>query len=120
MKDSKLANEEECTKEKIKNNQAKMTKPSVEKLSASLYPKFKFYLCGESLPTISDLIHHHNLNHKGYPKKMVCEDCDQICTNVPMLNNHKKTEHNMYICVRCNIQFYGRESLDEHTGKHHT
>ena len=92
----------------------------VEKLSVSPHPKFKCYHCGESLPTISDLINHHNLNHKGYPKKMVCDNCDQICTNIPMLNNHKETEHNMYICARCNTQFYGRENLDEHTRKQHT
>ena len=97
-----------------------MTKPSVEKLSVSLYPKFKCYLCGEALPTITDLINHHNLNHKGYPKKMVCEECDKICSNIPMLNNHKETEHNLYLCARCNTQFNGRESLDEHTEKQHT
>ena len=103
----------------LKGLDKQISKP-VEKSSVSLHPKFKCYLCGESLPTISDLINHHNLNYKGYPKKMVCEDCDQICTNIPMLNNHKETEHNICICARCNTQFYGRESLDEHTRKQHT
>ena len=86
----------------------------------SLHPKFNCYLCGESLQTISDLINHHNLNHQGYPKKMICEECDEICTHVAMLKNHKEREHNIYICARCNMQFNGKESLNGHTEKQHT
>ena len=104
----------------IDNTQFRISKPLVERPSVSLHPKFKCYLCGESLQTISDLINHHNLNHKGYPKKMICEECDQICTHAAMLNNHKETEHNIYICARCNMQFNGKECLNEHTGKQHT
>ena len=98
----------------------KLATDEEQKLSVSLHPKFKCYLCGEALPTISDLINHNNLNHKGYPKKMGCEECDKICSNIPMLNNHKETEHNLYLCARCNTQFNGRESLDEHIRKQHT
>ena len=80
-----------------------ISKPLEEKSSVSLHPKFNCYLCGESLITITDLINHHNLNHKGCSKIMVCEECDQICTHTAMLKIHKETEHNIYICARCNI-----------------
>ena len=99
-------------------NDLKQMKIKIKKELQS--PKFKCYLCGESLQSISDLIIHHNRNHKGYPKKMVCEECDHICTHAAMLNNHKETEHNIYICARCNIQFNGKESLEEHKEKQHT
>ena len=109
------------TKEtEIDNTKIQISKPIEEKSSVSLHPKFKCYLCGESLQSISDLKIHHNRNHKGYPKKMVCEECDHICTHAAMLNNHKETEHNIYICARCNIQFNGKESLEEHTETQHT
>ena len=92
------------TKEtEIDNTKVQISKPIEEKSSVSLHPKFICYLCGESLITITDLINHHNLNHKGCPKIMVCEECDQICTHTAMLKIHKETEHNIYICARCNI-----------------
>ena len=74
----------------INNTQFQISKPLVEKSSVSLHPKFN---CGESLPTITDLINHHNLNHKGCPKKMVCEECDQICTHAAMLKIHIKYKY---------------------------
>ena len=46
--------------------------------SISLHPKFKCYLCNEFLPTISDLMNHHNGNHNDHPNKLVCEDCAHI------------------------------------------
>ena len=79
---------------------------SVGKTSISPQLKFKCYLCSKLLPTKSDLIKHLNLTHNGQPKKLVCEDCDQICTHYAMLNKHKETEHDIYLCARCNIAFY--------------
>ena len=92
---------------------------SVGKTSISPQLKFKCYLCSKLLPTKSDLIKHLNLTHNGQPKKLVCEDCDQICTHYAMLNKHKETEHDIYLCARCNIAFYGKENLGEHEEKHH-
>ena len=88
--------------------------------SINLHPKFKCYLCSEILPTISDLMNHHNGNHKGHPKKLVCEDCEETCTHVAMLVSHKQTKHNIYICSMCNTQFHGKENIDDHNKKKHS
>ena len=106
-------------KDEIDNFQAKASTPLVGKIPLSIHPKFKCYFCEKSLQTKSDLINHQNLDHKGHPKKSVCEEGEQICTHATMLISHKETEHNMFICARCNIQFYGKESLNQHTGKQH-
>ena len=60
-------------KDEIDNIQAKASKPLVGKKPSSLHPTFKCYLCEKTLPTKSHLINHQNLDHKGYPKKFVCE-----------------------------------------------
>ena len=101
------------------NYQTLPSTPSVGKTSISPQQKFKCYLCGKLLPSKSDLIKHLDLTHKGQPKKLVYEDCDQICTHYPMLYKHKETEHDIYLCARCNIQFYGKDNLGEHEEKHH-
>ena len=92
----------------------------VSERTISLHPKFKCYLCIELLPTLSDLIKHHKCNHNGRPNKLICEDCDETCTHAAMLVSHKQTKHNIYICARCNTQFYGREKIDDHNEKKHS
>ena len=91
----------------------------VSERSISLHPKFKCYLCSELLLTLSDLINHHKCNHNDHPNKLICEDCDETCTHAAMLVTHKQTKHNIYICARCNTQFYGREKIDDHNEKKH-
>ena len=88
--------------------------------SISLHPKFKCYLCSELLPTLSDLITHHKCKHKDHPNKLICEDCNETCTHAAMLVSHKQIKHNIYICARCNTQFYGREKIDDHNKKKHS
>ena len=102
------------TEEKIRSQ------GEVNEKSINLHPKFKCYLCSEFLPTISDLMKHHNWNHNEHPKKLVCEICDETCTHVAMLISHKETKHRIYTCAKCNSQFYGKENIDDHIKKKHS
>ena len=81
----------------------------VSERSISPHPKFDSYLTK-----------HDKFNQNDRPSKLICEDCDKTCTHAAMLDSHKQTKHNIYICARCNTQFYGREKIDDHNEKKHS
>ena len=81
----------------------------VSERSISPHPKFDSYLTK-----------HDKFNHNDRPSKLICEDCDKTCTHAAMLVSHKQAKHNIYICARCNTQFYGREKIDDHNEKKHS
>ena len=101
------------------DNSTQPSKPKISSKTISLHPNFKCYLCDQMYPSKTDLINHHNSKHSGNPKKFACEDCDENWIHEVMLNSHKQTEHNIFVCARCNNQFYGKENLDVHIRKKH-
>ena len=79
-----------------------------------LKPGFKCYLCNSNFSTKSNMKKHHNYHHKDRPIRYTCDRCDENWKHEEMLNSHKGSEHNIYICARCNTQFIGKQKLDEH------
>ena len=86
--------------------EATSSKPLICNRTISLHPNFNCHLCGQLFPSKTDLLKHHNSKHQGHPRKFACEYCDENLMHEFMLNSDKQNEHDIFVCARCNNQFF--------------
>ena len=117
---------ENCTKEFYNNEelQPHMCDDCIVSLAQSediyLPEKFQCGICQEAFQTKTQFKKHTNCNfHFELSILYICEECDICWKNEDACNQHMKLKHDIIKCVRCNLEFKGKECLDIHHRTEH-